>query len=304
MPCYSPVTAYRSRTRNASGLRGLVFSPAHGFVDLKVKLPCGGCIGCRLDAASDWQTRIIHESKLHSESSFLTLTYSDEHLPVGSTLSKDDVQKFMKRLRKAIDPVPIRFFLVGEYGELNNRPHYHAIIFGFAFLGDRKPFKKTKTGHQLYISETLNKAWGMGQTLIGNLSSESAGYTARYAMKKITGELSETHYERLNPETGEIYRVLPEFALMSRRPGIGSDFYDRYKGEIFPSDRVIVKGKEKPVPKYYSRKLKASNPDLYEDVRIRRIQRAEANAENNTPDRLTVREEVKKSKVKLLKREI
>lgn len=304
MACYSPVTAYRSRSRNPSGLRGLVFNPSAGFVDLKVKLPCGGCIGCRLDAASDWQTRIVHEAKLHQENSFITLTYSDEKIPVGGTVSKDDCQKFMKRLRKALEPKQIRFFLVAEYGDHTQRPHYHAIIFGHAFLDDRKPHKKTKKGHQLYISKTLDDCWSLGNTYVGNLSPESAGYTARYAMKKITGEQAAEHYERIDPFTGELYLVSPEFALMSRRPGIGSDFYDRYNGEIFRSDKIIISGKEKPVPKYYSRKLKASNPERYEEIRLQRIKRAEAQAHNNTPDRLTVREEVKKSKVKLLVREL
>lgn len=80
------------------------------------------------------------------------------------------------------------------------------------------------------------------------LTFESAAYAARYITKKISGPEADTHYNVIDLETGEVYSSkIPEFIDMSRRPGIGKPFYEKFKTDIFPSDEVILRGiKMKP----------------------------------------------------------
>ena len=134
MPCYSPLIAWRAKHINPSGKTSLVFNQRDAAQpDDPVQLPCGQCIGCRLEKSRQWAMRIAHESSLYDQNCFLTLTFSDEHLPQNLSVSKRDLQLFMKRLRKHFAPRKIRFFQCGEYGELNMRPHYHSILFNVDF---------------------------------------------------------------------------------------------------------------------------------------------------------------------------
>src|SRR4051812_44934530 len=102
MPCYYPQSAYRTSTGSVT------FSRAASLSGEKFDLPCGQCIGCRLERSRQWAMRLVHEKKLHSHSSFITLTYDDKNLPLGGTLIKRDFQLFMKRLRKC-QSNPLRF---------------------------------------------------------------------------------------------------------------------------------------------------------------------------------------------------
>lgn len=134
MPCYHPLTGYRSKSGRdpKSGKWPLTFDLSNAYIDMPVTVPCGQCIGCRLDKSRDWAVRCLHEASLYQDNCFITLTYDDAHLdPLGS-LNKDDFVKFMKRLRFQYGP-KIRFFHCGEYGTLLNRPHHHACIFNFDF---------------------------------------------------------------------------------------------------------------------------------------------------------------------------
>lgn len=185
MPCFSPIQGFRAHSVNPdTGKRSIVFNCKEGFRELSVELPCGNCIGCRLEKSRQWAMRIMHEAQLHEHNSFLTLTYSDQYLPKNNSLKKDDVQKFLKRLRRRLDK-PIRYYQCGEYGEKFHRPHYHMCLFGHDFYDDREHFK-TSTGDKLYVSELLSEVWGMGHCLIGDLTFESAAYVARYVTKKLT----------------------------------------------------------------------------------------------------------------------
>lgn len=132
--------------------------------------------------------RCVHEAQLHEENSFLTLTYDDEHLPENGSLHKPDLQKFFKRLRFHTGK-EIRYYACGEYGEKTLRAHYHVCLFGHNFSNDRQPFRRIGE-HILYTSKTLTDIWGLGNTSIGDLTFESAAYTARYVMKKQTGGLA------------------------------------------------------------------------------------------------------------------
>jgi len=242
----------------------------------------------------------MHEAQMHQLSTFVTLTYDDQHLPEGQTLVKRHFQLFMKRLRK-LHKGKIKFFHCGEYGDCDRRPHYHAILFGIDFA-DKKKHSKSKSGNTLYVSETLNKLWGLGFAWIGDVTIESAGYVARYALKKIGGDLKEKHYQNTDINTGEIHQIQPEYATMSTRPAIGKSWYEKYKDDAYPSDFLTFKGKQMAVPRYYDKLLKRENPELIEEIKSSRIKKHLTNTSDSTPERLAVREEVKLSKIKSLSR--
>jgi len=288
MPCFHPLKGYRL----TGG--GLTQNKAHSATHAPMTVPCGQCIGCRQDRARDWSVRIRHEATLHDESSFLTLTYSDEHLPANESVNVRDLQLFFKRLRKQIEPTKVRYYACGEYGDETRRPHYHAIVFGYDFP-DKKKYRKSKTGHILYRSETLDGLWPSGQCDIGNVTRETGSYVARYCLKKVTGPPSEAHYGGRQPE----------FAVMSTRPGIGYGWFQKYESDAFPSAFIVLNGQKYPVPRYYKSKLRSryefdqSNPnalleqdDLYETRKMGRKYLL-THPEDITDERLAVREEVR-----------
>lgn len=303
MPCYSPLTGYRAQRVNDSGKRSIVFNPAHGYRDLPVQVPCGQCIGCRLERSRQWAIRCMHEASLHTENCFITLTYSDEHLPSDRSLNVRDFQLFMKRLRKKYNDRAIRFYHCGEYGSRFGRPHYHALLFGFDFP-DRQLFRVTSAGSRLYRSRDLESLWPFGFSTIGDVTFDSAAYVARYIMKKVTGDKAAEHYEWIDPDTGEIHQRKPEYTTMSRRPGIGKLWYDKYKHEVYPSDEVIVKGRAVKPPKYYDGLYEIEYPEDAERVKEARKRAAARRKQDNTTERLRVREKVKLAQISRLKRSL
>jgi hypothetical protein len=202
----------------------------------------------------EWKTRLVLEGKMHECASFVTLTYGQEHLPADYSLSKDHPQKWLKRLRFMLGDTRIRYFLCGEYGGEKLRPHYHAIIFGFDFP-DRTPWRRTASGEISYRSALLEKTWTLGNSEVGTFTPASAGYVAGYSIKKVSGNPADEHYQRMNPETGEIHQVQPEFVLMSSRPGIGFGWLDTYKSDVEESTFIIIEGQRKPLPRYFKRHL-------------------------------------------------
>lgn len=293
MPCFHPVHGFR-------GLGGkFVLASQHSPGRIPMTIPCGGCIGCRVSRARDWATRLHHEAMLHEASSFLTLTFSDEFLPPSYSVDVRDMQLFMKRLRKRIG-VSVRFFACGEYGDINLRPHYHVLLFGYDFP-DKVPWRKTGSGHVTYRSAELESVWQCGHCEVGTVTHESAGYVARYVLKKVNGDRAEDHYRRVHPLTGEVVTVAPEFVTMSNKPGIGAGWYEKFSGDAFPSDFVVVDGQKRPVPRYYKKKL--SEEESEEITRKRKVE-ARRQAANNTPERLAVREEVLTLRLDQLKREL
>lgn len=314
MPCFDIRTGYRSRTVNASGKRSIVFNKRDGFSDLEVKVPCGQCIGCRLERSRQWAMRCVLEASLHEENSFLTLTYSDDNLPPHGSLRVSDFQSFMKRLRFQYSDRQIRFFHCGEYGENYGRPHYHALLFGFD-LPD-KVFWKEENGNKYYVSATLGTVlvdhkpvhtgtglWHYGNSIIGEVTFESAAYVARYVTKKITGPWKEFVYERVDEETGEIVSLTPEYTTMSRRPGIGAQWFEKYKTDVYPHDFVVLRNKKLRPPKYYDQLLEKCAKQEFERIKANRKEAGEAHSENNTFPRMRVREEIQLMKAdKLIRR--
>jgi len=279
VPCFYPQAAWRD-----PGSGSVVFVGPGRLSNLT--LPCGQCVGCRLERSRQWAVRCLHEARLHPYSSFLTLTYSQANLPPGGSLSIRDHQLFIKRLRKSHN---VRFYSCGEYGPNGGRPHYHVCLFGYHFP-DRKPF-----GDGFDISNELRGLWPFGNSSVGDLTFESAAYTARYITEKMIGDRAKKHYERIDPDTGEIYQLTPEFNLMSRRPGIGRDFFDKYYGDMYPNDYTIVRGKKAKPPRYYDKLFEKIDADQMECVRIQRELDAQVRYLDNTPHRLAVREQVVKA---------
>mgnify|MGYP000359182587 CR=1 FL=1 len=309
MTCYSPLTGYRSRFVNPSGKRSIVFSPKDGFKDLKVQVPCGQCIGCRLDRSLAWATRCVHEASLYDDNCFLTLTYDDEHLPVDGSLVPSHFTDFMKRLRRRLEPRKVRYYMCGEYGDENGRPHYHALIFNYDFP-DKVAWGKSRGGDVISVSAGLSSVWTKGFSTIGDVTFSSAAYVARYIAKKVTGDKASEHYQSVNPVTGEIFEVEPEYSRMSLKPGIGTGWFEKFKSDAFPSDFVVLNGRKMRVPKYYEQLFERNLREVSEDarellvVKARRRRQAAKSSADQTAERLAVRETVKLAQYSQLKRSV
>jgi len=235
---------------------------------------------------------------MHEHSCFLTLTYDENNLPSCGHLQKEHIQKFLKRLRKKIK-IKIKFFLCGEYGDLNLRPHYHAVIFGYNFP-DKERFKQTK-GHTIYTSEELSELWPYGHSSIGDVTIQSAGYVARYTLKKVDKVIDEQSDKP------------PEFLLMSRNKGLGYTWYKKYKHEIYPNDYIVINGQKYPVPKYYDSLLKSEDIEAFELVKQKRAERRQPKVYDNIRGKKIIigrndtrqniiKEEILKNKIKSLQR--
>lgn len=205
--------------------------PTYGNSKIRLEVPCGKCVECLENRRADWSLRLSEEAKCHIHSSFITLTYSDDHLVYGEyypTLVKKDLQDWFKRLRKAIYPQKIRYYAIGEYGTRTLRPHYHIILFGLHL-------KDIQNG-------ILEQTWKKGLVHYGSVSRASVHYVTKYHVNK-----------GFNP-----YGSLPSFALMSRNPGIGYNYINRmikiHDGNL---ERAYYQDGDfkKRLPRYYKDKL-------------------------------------------------
>lgn len=188
-------------------------------------VPCGKCMYCRLQRRKEWTVRLIHENEQHKKSSFITLTYDDEHLPDDSTLVKSDLQKFIKKIRKT--GRNIKYYACGEYGENTKRPHYHILMFGVDY--DEQKF--------------IKRTWENGSVHIGFITPDSIRYTAQYIDKKIYGERAADHYKKR----------IPEFQCQSQ--GLGLKYLQDNLERITEDGFIIFKGKEHTIPRYYLKKM-------------------------------------------------
>lgn len=251
------------------------------------EVPCGKCIGCRIDYSKQWAIRCMLEAQKYKDNAFITLTYDQEHIKTNTivdmstgelleigTLAPQDLTKFMKDLRRYYNyhynHDGIRFYACGEYGSKTQRPHYHIICFNIP-IKDKKLFFKNANGDNVYISESISKIWEKGIVSIGKVTWESAAYTARYVMKKMKGPGSEEYYK----EKG----IIPEFVRMSRCPGIAWDYYNDNKEKIYENDEIIIAGKKcskvvKP-SKYFDRLFDLESPEAMAAIKAQRKELAQ-----------------------------
>lgn len=290
MPCKYPLQMFRQED-------GSLTSRETGQTVKTVMVPCGRCMGCRIERSRQWAVRIMHETKLHETNCFITLTYSPENLPRGNGLMLEHTQKFIDRLRKRIEPQRIRFYLGGEYGDSGSNPHYHAIIFNYDFP-DKYPWKKSGQ-KQTYRSPMLESLWPFGFSLIGDVTFASAQYCAQYCTKKITGDRAKEHYRRQDSQG--TFWIKPEFATMSLKPGIGLGFYEKYKSDIYPHDYVVTNGSKAKPPKYYDKLFKKEDPAAFQDIKDQREFNGDARRSDNTDARLAVKARVLEGKTNFYK---
>lgn len=261
-----------------------------------IEVPCGQCLGCRLDYSRQWANRCMLELEYHDVAWFVTLTYNDEHLPMSAygdpetgeaydcyTLDKRDFQLFMKRLRKAFPDDQIRYYACGEYGSKGFRPHYHAIIYGL-HLDDLVPWENTPQGHVLYRSQKLENVWSifhpggknydawyesLGFVRVAEVTWETCAYVARYIMKKQKGSDADFY---------DMHNIIPEFTLMSRKPGIARQWYDDHP-DLYDFEYINLKTdtgglKFKP-PRYYDKLFDIDQPERMAEIKAIRKRLAE-----------------------------
>ncbi|QXN75131.1 replication initiator protein [Microvirus mar29] len=310
MPCYYPLKGWVVGRDVATGKKIVKVTSALdvGYPGCEsFPVPCGNCIGCRLEYSKQWADRCMLEVQYHERACFITLTYDNDHVPrkvysssggsgplFALSLSKRDLQLFFKRLRKAFPSCRIRYFGCGEYGPNTLRPHYHVILFGVDF-DDKEDFRPSKTLNKMYTSEKLNRIWSFpprrGESYFNNsptvagiatvqpVTWETCAYTARYVTKKLKGPLA-SFYEGHNME--------PPFSCMSRRPGIGRQYYDDHP-ELWDNDYINVSTPEGGMkfrpPKYFMKLLEQDDP--YSAEAMKEVRKAFALQQSLTLEELS-----------------
>ena len=292
MPCYRPLDAWLLPPHLGGGI---TFRRTDTWVDrnMHVLLPCTKCIGCRLDYARNWAVRCVHEAQLHERNCYLTLTYAEHRLPADRSVRVRELQLFFKRYRRWLGERKIRYFACGEYGDITGRPHYHALVFGHDF--DDRKLLKMHNGNPLFTSEKAQELWSdehgsIGHVTLGAVSFQSAAYVARYIMKKQSGDRAEAHYNGRKSE----------FVIMSRKPGLGRKWIERYYGDVYPHDEFHLDGKRHRPPRFYDEFYAEIDPEGFADLKARRIREGRAFADH--PSRLAVKEKVKEARTALLVR--
>lgn len=296
MPCFYPLKAYPS-----PGGGRISFSRPPGHSGREQHIACGQCIGCRADRSIEWAARISHECLSWSANWFITLTYEDDCLPADLSIDKREVILFFKRLREAaaarglLEGSGVRRFYNGEYGTRTQRAHYHAIIFGVR-LPDLKFWKNNDRGERMWTSDFLAEVWHKGRVVVGSVTPASAAYCAGYCLRDSGAK--HLPYGFIDPDTGELCERTPPFIGMSRRPGIGRAYVERYGGQLAAGDFVIIDGRKVPSPKYYRRVLESLNPHLAEQLATAREAAAHTPRakRERRPDRLKARETVARAK--------
>lgn len=241
-----------------------------------IQIPCGKCIGCRLDKSREWALRCMMELKTteNGVASFLTLTYSDDKIPISYypdpktgealpcyTLDKRDLQLFWKRLRKSLPDTKIRYFACGEYGSQTWRPHYHAIVFNW-WPNDIRIYEQKETT-AYYTSDILNRIWSLGRVVVAPVNFDTCAYVARYTAKK-SSTLGVDFYESHN--------IQAPFLVMSRRPGIGWSYFENNK-QFLLGDKIYISGSEGldgNIPRSFLSKVEQFDSELYAEIKARR----------------------------------
>lgn len=254
-------------------------------------LPCGRCAMCRATKAGQWTTRLVQESFCHARSCAVTLTYAPEHVDLEGCLHKRHVQLFLKSVRFEASErkaPPVRFHCRAEYSPVRLRPHYHVSLFGY-WPPDAQAFGKSRAGNPQWSSATLTRLWGRGHVTFQVFTPGAARYVAGHDASKLVED------SRAGPIVdGEGRRVgfrAPEFSLMSRRPGLGGVFVDRYSDELLAVGAAVVAGRKVPLPRYVVDRLESIDPDRVSEIRAQQSVAARLAMPDSTRERLAVREQ-------------
>ena len=286
MPCLRPIDAYQPHEGAP-----LVFEKPRGQISRELRVKCRRCIGCRIEDATHWTARGMCEQSMHPPGSchFATLTYDDEHLPLNGNLIYSDYQQFARYVRRDIGP--FRYMVTGEYGEKTGRPHFHAHLFGL-MVEDLQIYGRASNGDQMFESPSVEKAWGRGSVILGEVNPTSLMYTTGYALKDTQAKHAEAYLKECEV-SGELVQLQPPFMRTSRKPGIGGPWFDKYAtSDVFPKGYVTHFGKKYYAPGYYLRRLEKLDPELYAEANEKRLE-AIATKEyrrNSTRERLNTRE--------------
>lgn len=361
MPCNYPVKCSIALNRvTDEGKRHIVYGVhRHHEEYLDTYIPCGRCLGCRIEKSRETALRCVHEADTHDQNCFITLTISDQSLAeMGPDLNKAHFQDFIKRLRKWIydHKMPaslkakakrgqgdilaqarkewwqrngVRYYQCGEYGELTDRPHYHACLFNFDF--EDKVLWSVRNGIRTYKSGTLDKLWsvpekntlhynqyptefhykdGRGQlrrvigfTEVGQVTWQSAAYVARYVLKKKYGESAIEDEVVVDEVTGDVRFRQPPYVQSSTKPGIGYKWFENYGSDCYPKDYVTHEGQRYAIPRYYDRIADRMNYDI-EDIKRERMKKlSELETNKLEPERLHTRNQILVNKIRKLRRD-
>lgn len=351
MTCFTPNQGYEKKGLTKNGKFGFTnridMARRVDGIPVRRTVPCRTCEGCRNDNAREWSVKLLHESLIHIENnelncSFVTLTYNDDFIPAFGALDYfDHWNNFLKRLRRALEPKKIRYFIVGEYGEKNLRPHYHVIIFGYNFPD--RTFHCYRHGNPIYRSKFLEKLWtvprgrpdagkSLGYSSVGDVSHASLAYVARYSMKKVigkekereneiiiphTGEIVPAKYLRYHPENGDHIIVPAERHFHSNVPGIGAEWFKRYGMQsmyrkyyhqssdtfVYDVGTHLPNGKMVGAPKYYDKLLEKIDPSMLENIKLSRQDYMARHASEFTPENLAAKRKNFLAKMQPYKRE-
>lgn len=315
MPCTSPLQGFFSGVNGKFKYSEAAQEAFKAGKPLKgaSAVSCGQCMDCRLRRSRDWAIRATHEASLWESNCFLTFTFSNEamfeHCPKvlwldpfsdftpdssvtvyeNFSLVKRHMVKFNMDLRERLYPHRVRFMYCGEYGTKYKRPHYHSICFNYDFP-DRKFYKSIGT-KRYYNSDLLSSLWPHGHAVISDFSFETAAYVGGYIMDKVGGRGANAHYRG----------KLPEFAGFSRRPGLGHDWFMKYWPDVYPADEVVIQlGKRKArlrPPRYYDKLMENLDPVIYETVCEKRKSKMEEVEDDNTYERLLVKNKCTKARL-------
>lgn len=281
MPCYRPFTVWKN-------LDGGPISFSEKKDHREIQIPCGQCIGCRVQKTEAWAFRCYAESMMHRDNMFITLTYDDDHLPADESVNHRDWQLFAKRLRERVGP--FRFMMCGEYGENTKRPHYHGLVFGYR-AADLVKCNSVYSKHDIYESDLLSEVWGKGMCVVGEVNFATARYVSAYICKRVTGEKAQDHYNWVT-RYGELVQRRPEYGKMSLRPGIGASWFEKFWPECLVHDGVHVQNKKKKIPVFFDNMMAKIDPDKKEEIDETRVKKAVKFIHERTRERLEVREKV------------
>lgn len=195
----------------------------------RISVPCGKCTECLQKRRSEWTFRLLEELKVCDSAHFITLTYDDENLPLDGNLSKKHCQDFIKRLRKEQNKKKgkqIRYYLVGEYGEHTERPHYHLILFNL----------KAK------ILTNLETVWQNGNIFVGGVSQASIHYVTKYMLSNQCTK-----------------KDTKPFSLMSRRPYLGYSYISEatkvHHRKAKHNQVTYPEGRQQAMPRVYKERI-------------------------------------------------